>query len=226
MRLPSDTPRRDRAVQSEVYADAGLENFVFPMPRPFSAEDFAGIADKYGISAIGFANQANQVLAENLGNNLSTKIKAVTKRNEAAAAAGTELESLPGVDDLEVMIEAYDFSGVRASSGTSVSLTPFEKIMYQLGRKTIRELVRTNGYQDMPAPVTIAKKDEEPKAGQMSFDDYENEVTMLVEGDGIWAEDVRFTELRSQLEEQARAIEAANAKAAQTTAQTLKLVSQ
>lgn len=197
MKLPSNCPTRDRVVQGDIYAENGMEDYAFPMPRPFVAEDFAEIAAKYECDPKGMANTMNQVLNENLGNNLAQRIKAIAKRN-AEAGEDDELEALPGDEELAAMVEAYDFSGVRATTGGMVGLSPLAKALRYYARQVVRHIFKENGYRDLAAPVTVAKKGEEPKAGQVSFDTYEEEVEMLAEGEGMWADNPDYAKFREE----------------------------
>jgi len=206
MKLPQDCPTRDRIVQGDIYAEYGMEDFSFPMPRPFVEEDFTEVAERLSISAAGLANTANQTLAENLGNNLAQKIKAAAKFNTELAEAqeqgkreDEEPVELPDETTLQDMIEAYDFSGIRTGGGaTTAGMSPLQKALYHFARTSIRVILKENGYGEMAAPVTVAKKDTEPKDGQVSYDTFDTLVTALAEGDGPWAEG-QLADLREQI---------------------------
>jgi mono/diheme cytochrome c family protein len=79
----------------------------------------------------------------------------------------------------------------------------------RLAGQFIRRLIKKKGYQDQPAPVTVAKRDEAPAAGQISFEDFEAEVSRLVNGEGPWDEVEAFVNVRADLYEEARNEEAA-----------------
>jgi len=189
-----NTPMRARVIQGDAYADAGQPDFAFQIPQPFVAEHFANLAD-IGVVGVGFANAANQLLAENLGNNMAGRIKKAVKD-------GTPL---PTQEDMDKLYEAYDFSGVRISSLAAGTL--FDKIMFRNASTFIRRLVKQLGYQDMPAPVTVAKKNDEPTEGQISYDTFEDEVGKLIRGEGPWGEVQNFIDTRDEMVASAKAEE-------------------
>lgn len=191
-----NTPVRYRTVLEAAYEAAGNPDFQFRIPQPFTAEHVADVVE-VGANPQGVANQLNQVLAENLSNNIAARIRAAVKN---------ELD-LPTQEDMEALYAAYDFSGQRQSSGgTATSL--FDRIFNRLAGQFIKKLIKRKGYREMPAPVTVAKRDEEPTQGQISFEDFEVEVTRLVDGDGPWGEVDTFMEVRNSLIEDAKNEEA------------------
>lgn len=185
MKITDSTPSRTRTVLGETYS----------IPQPFTAEHFAG-AEDLGVSAGGVAQQMNQVLAENIGNNVASRIRNADKN-------GTPR---PTQADVDALVIAYDFTGARASTGTSGTL--FDKLFYKNASAFIRKLIKRKGYRDLPAPVTVAKKDEPPKAGQISLEDFEAEVTRLIDGDGPWSEVEAFAQVRADLIEDTQTEEA------------------
>ena len=233
MRLPPNTPTRNRVVQGDVYEAAGLPDFAFAMPRPFTPQMFEHLNSEYkmGIDASGLANTDNQVLAENLGNNLAGRIRAVVKFNEELEAAQAEgkredesYQDLPDQSTLDAMIETYDFSGVRTGGSSTVSMSPMERAMYRFARQLIRLILKTEGYKEMPAPVTVAKKDTEAGEGQVSYEVFSQEVEQLVEGDGIWADNPDAAAIReAHVVEPAEAAVAADQQASQTVSLKLGL---
>jgi hypothetical protein len=190
------TPIRHRTILEDVYAEAGMENFQFAIPQPFTADLLTGVVE-IGATPQGVANQLNQVLAENLGNNISSKIKAAVKN-------GTPLPTQECMDEL---YDNYDFSGTRTGGNNSTSL--LDRIFARLASQFIRKLIKKKGYKDMPAPVFVAKRGEEPAEGQISFEDFEVEVFRLINNNGPWAEVKAFVEVRDELIEEARIEEAA-----------------
>lgn len=193
-----NTPVRLRTIMEDVYEAAGFPDHRFAIYQPFTADHFAGVTE-VGASPDGMANQSNQLLCENLGNNMAAKIRAAVKN-------GT---SLPTQEDMDALYAAYDFSGVRSRSGDGgASVTLFDRIFTRLAGQFIRKLIKKKGYQDQPAPVTVAKKDSTPEKGQISFADFEAEVSRLVNGDGPWGEVEAFIDVRADLYEEARNEEA------------------
>jgi hypothetical protein len=188
------TPTRTRVVLEEAYAQAGQPNHTFTIPQPFTPEMIQGVAE-VGANAAGVAQQLNQVLAENLSNNIASKV-----RN--AAKAG---QPLPTQADMDELYAAYDFSGSRSRTVTVGSL--LDKIFARLAAGFIRKLVKRKGYKDLPAPVTVAKRGMEGP-GQMSYSDFEFEVARLVEGEGPWSEVPEFVAVRESLIEEAQTEEA------------------
>ena len=195
MKLTPSTPLRSRTVQGDLYEAAGQADFSFSIPQPFTAEHFESLRE-LGVHPAGFAAQANQVLAENLGNNMAARIKKAAKANVA----------LPTQADMDELYSSYDFTGIRSSAIAIGSL--FDKIMYRLSGQFLRKLFAKKGYQDMPAPVKVAKKNAEPGDNEISYDDFETEIARLMEGDGPWAEKQAFIDVREGLIEEARAEEA------------------
>ena len=85
----------------------------------------------------------------------------------------------------------------------------FDRIFTRMAGQFIKRLLKRKGYQHMAAPVTVAKKDETPAEGQISYEDFEAEVTRLVEGEGPWGEVQAFADVRSNIIEEAKNEEAA-----------------
>lgn len=191
-----NTPSRFRTVLEDLYAAAGNPEFQFQIPQPFTAEHVAGVTE-VGASPQGVANQLNQVLAENLSNNIASRIRNAVKN----------CQPLPTQADMDSLYEVYDFSGLRQSGGTPASL--FDRIFTRLAGALIKRLLKKKGYRDLSAPVTVAKRDEDPKGNQISYEDFEEEVARLVEGDGPWSEVEAFVEVRNSLIEDAKTEEAA-----------------
>lgn len=197
--LKSDnTPVRYRTVLEAAYEAAGDPEFQFCIPQPFTAEHVEGVTE-VGASPQGVANQLNQVLAENLSNNIAARIRAAVKNNT----------SLPTQEDMDALYAVYDFSGLRQSSAGGPAASLFNRIFERIASQFIKKLIKRKGYKDMPAPVTVAKRDEEPGPGQISFEDFESEVSRLFNGEGPWEEVEAFSEVRAGLVEDAKNEEAA-----------------
>lgn len=192
-----NTPVRFRTVLEAVYADAGQPDFQFCIPQPFTAEHVSGVAE-IGASPQGVANQINQVLAENLCNNIAARIRNAIKSGTA----------LPTQDDMDTLYLTYDFSGLRQPSGSS-AVSLFDRIFTRMAGQFIKRLLKRKGYRHMAAPVTVAKKDETPAEGQISFEAFENEVYQLVSGEGPWGEIQAFIDVREDLIESSKNEEAA-----------------
>lgn len=197
MKRDENTPVRLRTIMEDVYEAAGFADHRFSIPQPFTADHFAAVVE-VGASPVGLANQANQLICENLANNMAAKVRAAIKN-------GTPL---PTQEDMDALYDAYDFSGVRASTG-GVTTSLLDRLFARLAGQFIRKLIKKKGYQDQPAPVTVAKRDEAPAAGQISFEDFEAEVSRLVNGEGPWGEVEAFVDVRADLYEEARNEEAA-----------------
>lgn len=211
MKFSPSTPRKDRAIQSDAYEADGQPDFVFSIVRPFSPENFEHLRETHGVDPVGFSNGANQLFAENMSNNMSTRIKAVVSRNAALATAqannqrmNEKPEALPTQADMEELMAAYDFSGVRTSTGESSALTPFQREMYKLSKKLVQNILANLGIRGMPAPVKVAKADAEPGPGQISKDEFDDIVDSVVEGTGLWA-DGKYAAKRQELLTQAEA---------------------
>jgi len=192
-----NTPVRYRTVLEAAYEAAGNPDFQFCIPQPFTGEMVLGVTE-VGANPQGVANQLNQVLAENLSNNIAARIRSAVKNNI----------DLPTQEDMDALYSAYDFSGLRQPSiGSSASL--FDRIFTRMAGQFIKRLLKRKGYQDMPAPVTVAKKDDEAEPGQITFETFEYEVNRLVEGEGPWADIQSFADVRAGLIEEAKNEEAA-----------------
>lgn len=189
------TPTRTRVVLEDAYVSAGNPNFTFTIPQPFTAEMVKGVTE-VGASPEGVAQQLNQVLAENLSNNLASRIRAAQKANA----------DLPTQVDMDELYAAYDFSGSRSRSSVSGSL--FDRLFAKTAGNFIRKLIKKKGYQSIAAPVTVAKRGEEPGPQQISYEDFENEVARLVNGEGPWSEHEPFINVRLELIEEAQNEEA------------------
>lgn len=211
MKFSPETPRKDRAIQSDTYEADGQPDFVFSIVRPFSPEDFEHLRERLGVDPTGFSNGANQLFAENMSNNMSTRIKAVVSRNSALAAAqannqrlNESPEPLPTQADMEELMSSYDFSGVRTGTGESSALTPLQREMYKLSKKLVQNILANLGIRGMPAPVKVAKADAEPGPGQISKDEFDSIVDSVVEGTGLWAAG-KYAAKRQELLTQAEA---------------------
>lgn len=199
MKRNENTPIRLRTIMEDAYADNGNLGFRFAIPQPFTTEHVEGVTS-LGASPAGVANQLNQLVCENLANNMAAKIRAAVKNGAP----------LPTQEDMDALYDAYDFSGVRSRSGNGgAAVTLFDRLFTRLAGQFVRKLIKKKGYQDQPAPVTVAKKDSAPEKGQISFADFEAEVSRLVAGDGPWGEVEAFIDVRADLYEEARNEEAA-----------------
>lgn len=92
-----------------------------------------------GIDPMGLARQMDQVLVENLGNNLSQKVKAAIKKGTA----------LPDQSVVDAMLAAYDFTGVRIVSEEGMS-TEERTIIAEI-RKAIRSLISGGSFASLGA---------------------------------------------------------------------------
>lgn len=194
MIITANTPTRSRVVLEETYAQAGQPDFTFIIPQPFTAEMVSGVT-AVGADPTGVAQQLNQVLAENLSNNMAARIRNAVKAGIA----------LPDQSDMDTLIESYDFTGSRTRSASG---TLFDRCFNRLAGAFIRKLLKKKGYQDMAAPVTIAKKGEATGNNQISFETFESIVEFLVIGEGVWGENEAFIAAREGLIEEARNEEA------------------
>ena len=196
MIISESTPNRQRIIQEKAYVAEGITDMAFNIPQPFLPAMFEDLREELGIDPVGLARQVNQVYAENLANNMASRIK---------KAAGKEDMDLPTQVDMDELAAAYDFS-VRTA--TAAFGSTFDKIFHRIASGFIRKLLKKKGYQDTPAPVTVAKKNAETtEEGQISFEDFEVEVIRLTEGEGPWGEKDAFIDLRETLKQEALAEE-------------------
>lgn len=217
MILQPNTPTKARVVQGEHYP----EDFAFKMPRPFNESNVGPLADALGLNPTGLANQMNQVLAENLGNNLAAKIKAAVKHN---AENPDDPRELPTQEDLDALIESYDFSGIRATSpAAEATMSGLDRIIAQYCRTAIRGILKDHGFAGMPGPVKVAKKDAEPGPNEISYEEFEGLVIDMAEGNGVWGESEAHAAARANLLELAESEYATRQKAAQSAARSLSI---
>ena len=188
------TLTRKRVIQEGLYNEAEQPNFSFLIAQPFTVEMLTDAAAAVGANTAGLVNQMNQVLAENLGNNMASRVK-------KAAKDGTPL---PTQADMDALYDGYDFTGIR--SGTAFG-SMFDKIMFRLSGNFIRKLIKQKGYQDIAAPVTVAKRGADATENQIDYETFEGEVTQLMEGEGPWGEKEAFIDLRQSLVDEAEAEE-------------------
>lgn len=189
-----NTPTRSRVILEEIYTQAGQSDFTFTIPQPFTTEMVAGVSS-IGADPTGVAQQLNQVFAENLSNNMAARIRAAVKVKA----------TLPNQSDMDKLVESYDFTGTRTRS---VAGTLFERCFSRLAGAFIRKLLKKKGYQDLAAPVTVAKKGEATNANQIDFETFESIVESLISGEGVWEENEAFINAREGLIEEARNEEA------------------
>jgi hypothetical protein len=105
-----------------------------------------------GIDPMGLARQMDQVLIENIGNNLSQKVKAAVKKGL----------NLPDQDIVDAMLAAYDFTGVRTVSEEGMSTA--ERTVIAEIRKAIRALISGGSFASL-GPDGAKTKD----ASQIAF---------------------------------------------------------
>lgn len=98
-----------------------------------------------GIDPTGLARQMDQVLIENIGNNLSQKVK-------SALAKGT---ALPDQSTVDAMLAAYDFTGVRTVSEEGMSTE--ERTIIAEVRKAIRGLISGGSFASLGPDGTKTK---------------------------------------------------------------------
>jgi len=194
MKRNANTPTRKRVIQEGLYIEADQPNFSFSIPQPFTVEMVASAAEAVGANAAGLCNQMNQILAENLGNNMAARIKKAAKDNVA----------LPTQADMDALYDGYDFTGIRSSTAFG---SMFDKIMFRLSGNFVRKLIKQKGYQDMAAPVSVAKRGADAGDNQIDYETFEAEVTQLMEGEGPWGEKAAFVDLRQSLIDEAEAEE-------------------
>lgn len=196
MLSPVNTPTRVRTIQEDIYVANGQDG-QFTIDQPFTAEMLQSV-EKIGASPEGVANQLNQVLCENLVNLLAARARNAAKNGV----------SLPTQEDMDALYASYNFSGNR-TRGPSNAASLFTKVFNRLAGQFIKRLIKTKGYKDLSAPVTVAKPDMEPTANQISYEDFEDEVAQLVAGEGPWGEVDSFISVREGLIDDAKIEEAA-----------------
>ena len=134
----SNLPQPPRQVsfvrQADSYERAGIEDYEFQLSLPFASnfEHFFNTEalEAAGISPVGLARQIDQVSKENLGNAFA----AAVRKAESKGAP------LPAQEFLDELFAKYDFSGVRVSSGESMSAE--ESAVRTELRSAIRALLR------------------------------------------------------------------------------------
>lgn len=91
----------------------------------------------HGIDPTGLARQMDQVLVENIGNNLSQKVKAAVAKKTA----------LPDQATVDSMLAAYDFTGIRATSEEGMSTE--ERTVIAEIKKAIRSLISGGSFASL-----------------------------------------------------------------------------
>ena len=203
------TPTVTRVIASEVYAKAGRPDQVFLIPQPFTAKDFEELANGLVFDAAAFVKIANKAVDKGI-------VAAIKKAIASAEANGAELPS-----SAEDFYSSFTFATARTPRKKKV-VSAFDKLFAKRAREAAKNLLKQFGYADdeveLAAPVTVAKKDEEPGKGQISADTFAENVQALINGTGAWAEDegdAAFVEYRAGLiksvQSEFDAIEARNA---------------
>jgi hypothetical protein len=90
-----------------------------------------------GIDPMGLARQLDQVLIENIGNNLASKVK-------AALAKGVPL---PDQEVIDEMVAAYDFTGIRSTSEEGMSTE--ERTIISEIKKALRRLISDGTFANL-----------------------------------------------------------------------------
>lgn len=128
--------------QVAAYEAAGLDpDMELQLPFAENVAHFLNVEalSEAGIDALGLARQMDQVLVENIGNNLSQKVKAAVKAGRA----------LPGQEAVDAMLAAYDFTGLRAQSDEGMSTE--ERTVVSEIRKAIRKLISGGTFASLGA---------------------------------------------------------------------------
>ena len=89
---------------------------------------------QHGIDPMGFARQMDQVTVENIGNNLSQKIKSAVAKKQP----------LPDQAVVDAMSTAYDFTGTRTTSEEGMSTE--ERIVVAEIKKALRSLISSGAF--------------------------------------------------------------------------------
>jgi hypothetical protein len=177
MNISPDTETKTRTIQGHEYT----------IPRPFLPEHFESLTT-LGVVAEGVARSLNQTLAENVTNNIASRIRSIEAHNEKLEEAqnkGERLDEEPRTmvtqADIDAYVADYDFSGVRESSGETSTMSIKERELWKLAKRTIREILKSN-------KLRVAKKDEEAGEGQVSWDKFESMAADIVELNGAWGD--------------------------------------
>lgn len=184
MIFTSETPRRKRLIGGTKEHD-GIE---YTVVQPFTAEQFAHLKEAVGVDAEGMARSCNQLIAENTANNIGAKIKAIRSFNlelEAAQAEGKRMEEepkpFPTQEDLDAYLTEYDFSGVRESTGESSAMSVYEREIWKLAKRTIREVLKNAG-------VKVKSKGEAAGEKEVTWEKFVDMAGAIVERTGPWGD--------------------------------------
>lgn len=128
MELPKDCATRETTIE-------GISGLA--IPEPF-AEGHTVTENE--------ARVLNQVLAENVGNNLRTRIKKAIEE-----AGGTDKVDFKTVQSIvDDYVKEYEF-GVRKSGGPKLS--PLEKEMHRVSKDRVREAIKAKGFKISQVPA-------------------------------------------------------------------------
>ena len=121
--LPADCPTKTIVRQEAMYEAAGESGErVVLLPIDLSCVN-ADELIKRGFQPAGLVRQMNQVTVENIGNLYAARVRAAASKNEP----------LPTQEDMDKLIDSYDFSGVSASSEAGM---PEEERVFRSNLKT------------------------------------------------------------------------------------------
>lgn len=172
--LPADAKSKIIVRQESDYEAAGLDGRrTIPLPFTLDCINEEAIM-RLGFQPAGVVRTLNQAFAENLGNIYGANVrKAVAKQFP-----------LPTIADMDALIAAYDFSGVRASSEAGM---PEEERSFRTHlRKQLRSLLRGGTFSATGAPLTVQTKVEADKEelpdNKMSIEAFESLVEAAAEG--------------------------------------------
>lgn len=141
----SDNTVKTFSRQAANYEAADLDP-TMSIVVPFTAEDDRETIESKGVNWAGLMRQMNQVFKENIGNTFGSKIRTAVSKSDP----------LPSQDDLNELVDKYDFSGARISTETGMSEE--EKAFRSVLRARLKLFLRAG----------VFSGDWDPKTGQGS----------------------------------------------------------
>ena len=183
--FPADLKPKTIVRQEADYEAAGIPaERVIPLPFDLACVNSEVLIER-GATPAGVVRQMNQVFLENIGNALGSKARAAFANNVTP----------PSQEDVDAMVAAYDFSGIRASGGDS-GLPESERLFRTELRAMLRAVARDGALDPEGNPLTVqtakeAKEDKLPE-GKISLEDFDSIVEAAAEGVAITYNELEF----------------------------------
>lgn len=137
-----ETTTKKFSRQIAAYEASGLQpDMEIQLPFAANVDMFLNTTTlvEHGIDPMGLARQMDQILVENIGNNLSQKVKAAVSKKLP----------LPDQSTVDAMLAAYDFTGIRTTSEEGMSTE--ERTIISEIKKALRSLISGGAFSNLGA---------------------------------------------------------------------------